>query len=233
MIAFILTGGLGTRLRPLTLSTPKPMIKVAGRPFMESQIRLLSRCGIREFVISTGYLADQIEDYFGDGRRLGVKLLFSRETTPLGTGGALLLAKSLIRDDFLCLNGDDLPLVDYSAFLALAKGKIYHNIMVVHASQEGNLSLDRSLGRVTGYAKQKQPGLKAVHSGLTFFEKEVLGGLPTDIFDYEDYLYNQLIQAGKLYYFESTGRTLSIGSFERLRRARQLLPLVLKEYSIG
>lgn len=232
MIAFLLTGGLGTRLRPLTLTTPKPMIKVAGMPFMEAQVRLLSKLGVKEVIISTGYLHDLVESYFKDGKRWGVKVHFSREDKPLGTGGALLLASKYIRDDFLLLNGDDLPLIDYAAFMALGKSKAYPNIMVVHSGKSGNLSLDRATGKVKEYTKQKQDGNKFVHSGLTFFDKGVLKKLPKDIFDYEDYLFGKLAKEGQLYYFESRARTLSIGSFDRLARARQVLPRLLKEYSI-
>ena len=232
MIAFLLTGGLGTRLRPLTLTTPKPMIPVSGKPFMESQIGLLASVGVKEFVISTGYLYEQVEDYFKDGRKWGVKIHYSREDKPLGTGGALLLASKYIREDFLCLNGDDLPVIDYAAFLALGKSKTYKNIMVVHSGKSGNLSLDRVAGRVKEYRKSKQEHFKYVHSGLTYFDKSVLKKLPKSIFDYEDYLFGRLAKEGELYYFESRERTLSIGSFDRLRRARQVLQKVLKEYLV-
>lgn len=232
MIAFLLTGGLGTRLRPVTLTIPKPMIKVAGMPFLEAQIRLLSAVGIKEFVISTGYLFEQVESYFKDGQKWGVKIQFSREDKPLGTGGAMMLASKFIKEDFLLLNGDDLPIMDYAAFLATVKGKIYKNIMTVHKSKSGNISLDRVTGQVKDNSRGKVDGLKFVHSGLTFFNKEVLKKLPKDIFDHEDFLFGSLIKSGELNYFESRDRTLSIGSFDRLRRARQVLPKLLKEYQI-
>lgn len=232
MIAILLTGGLGTRLRPLTLTTPKPMIKVASMPFMEAQVRILAKMGVKEVIISTGYLHEQVENYFKDGKRWGVKVHFSREDKPLGTGGALLLAAKFIKDDFLLWNGDDLPIMDYAAFLALGKSKTYPNIMVVHSGKSGNLSLDRVTGKIKQYSKQKRESNKFVHSGLTFFDRRVLKKLPQDIFDYEDYLFSSLAKEGGLYYFESRARTLSIGSFDRLRRARQVLPKLLKEYQI-
>lgn len=199
---------------------------------MEAQVSLLAKMGVKEVVISTGYLYDQVENYFKDGKRWGVKIHFSREAKPLGTGGALLLASKYIKDDFLLLNGDDLPLIDYAAFMALGRSKIYPNIMVVHSGNNGNLSLDRTTGKVKEYTKQKQVGNKFVHSGLTFFDRGVLKKLPKDIFDYENYLFGRLAKEGQLYYFESRVRTLSIGSFDRLRRARQVLPRLLQEYSI-
>lgn len=233
MIALLLTGGMGMRLHPLTLTTPKPMLKVAGMPFMEAQIRLLKACGIKDFVISTGYLADQIEEYFQDGQKWGVNIQFSRETEPLGTGGAMNLAKKYLNSDFLCLNGDDLPIVDYATFLTLGKSKLYNNIMVVHHSNSGgNLRINRLTGKIEEYSKKKQAKFKFVHSGLTYFNKEVLNKLPPDLFDYEDYLFERIAKEGQLYYCESRERTLSIGSFDRLNRTRQRLPKLLNEYSI-
>src|SRR5437764_7627858 len=99
-------GGLGTRLWPLTKTVPKPMVEVAGVPYLEHQLRILAGQGIRDIVLLTGYLGEQIEDHFGDGARLGLSLRYSREQTPLGTGGALLQARELLADDFLIIYGD-------------------------------------------------------------------------------------------------------------------------------
>lgn len=95
MQALILAGGLGTRLWPLTKEVPKPMVPVAGVPYLEHQLRLLARQGLQDVVMLTANLSEQIEEYFGDGRRLGLDIRYSREPEPLGTGGALRAARHL------------------------------------------------------------------------------------------------------------------------------------------
>jgi NDP-sugar pyrophosphorylase family protein len=111
--AVILAGGPGTRLRPLTDSVPKPMVQVAGRPYLEHQVGWLRRLGIVDIVLLVGHLAEKIEDHFGDGGGFGVSIRYSREPRPAGTGGALKLALPLLRDSFLVLNGDSYLPIDY------------------------------------------------------------------------------------------------------------------------
>ena len=113
MQAVILAGGLGTRLGPITARVPKPMVPVAGVPYLEHQLRLLERQSIRNVVVLTGYLGNMVEEYFGDGRRLGLSIRYSRENTPLGTGGALRLAAQLLDEQFLVIYGDSYLAIDY------------------------------------------------------------------------------------------------------------------------
>jgi MurNAc alpha-1-phosphate uridylyltransferase len=87
MKAMILAAGYGKRLRPLTDSTPKPLLRVAGKPLLQHHIERLAAVGITDLVINTSWLADQIEDYFGDGSDFGVQISWSREPQPLETGG--------------------------------------------------------------------------------------------------------------------------------------------------
>src|SRR6185295_2279579 len=103
---FILAGGRGTRLQALFPDQPKPMVPVAGRPFLEHQISLLAQQGFDDFVLCLGYRAEQISSYFGDGARWGVRLAYSTELQPLGTAGALKQAARLWSGPALVLNGD-------------------------------------------------------------------------------------------------------------------------------
>src|SRR5215472_6820489 len=103
MQVVILAGGQGLRLRPLTEAIPKPMLPVAGVPYLERQLRLLARQGLRDVLILTGYLGEQIEKHFGDGRRLKLSIRYRCEAEPLGTGGALRDAHPLLSDIFLLL----------------------------------------------------------------------------------------------------------------------------------
>ncbi|MEM1775262.1 MAG: nucleotidyltransferase family protein, partial [Desulfurococcaceae archaeon] len=108
MLAAILAGGLGKRLRPYTDDLPKPMIQVADRPILEWQILWLKKYGIREIVLLVGYRKEKIIEYFGSGSKLGVKITYVVEDDPLGTGGAIKNAEHVLSKDevFLVLNGD-------------------------------------------------------------------------------------------------------------------------------
>jgi NDP-sugar pyrophosphorylase family protein len=114
--AVILAGGLGTRLRPYTTVLPKPLMPVGDRPILDIVIRQLARARFDRITIATGYLAELIEAFFGDGSRYGVAIDYFREEEPLGTVGALSLIDGLDQD-FLVMNGDILTDIDYSALL--------------------------------------------------------------------------------------------------------------------
>ena len=102
----IMAGGMGMRLRPLTANTPKPMLTVGGKPMMQHTIESLRAEGFVDFVLAINYLGDQIEQYFGDGSRLGVCITYVREELPLGTGGALSLLEGAFTSPIVLINGD-------------------------------------------------------------------------------------------------------------------------------
>ncbi len=116
---FIMAGGFGTRLRPLTDNCPKPMLKVGDRPILETLIKSFIKAGFTNFYISTHYMPEQIHQYFGDGSNLGVNISYVHEDTPLGTGGALgLLPEDMPKDlPLIMINGDVLTNVDFSRLL--------------------------------------------------------------------------------------------------------------------
>jgi NDP-sugar pyrophosphorylase family protein len=118
MRAVILAGGEGTRLRPLTLSTPKPVVPVVDRPFLAHQIDLLKRIGIREVVFSLAYRPERVEAVFGDGGSLGVRIRYAVEDAPLGTGGAVRNALPLLDERTVVMNGDVLTDVDLAEVVA-------------------------------------------------------------------------------------------------------------------
>src|SRR3954469_18278296 len=114
--AVILAGGKGTRLRPYTTVLPKPLMPVGDRPILDVVVRQLRHRGFGRITVSTGYLAELIEAFFGDGGRHGVPIDYVREDEPLGTAGALALVDGL-DDDFLVMNGDVLTDIDYRELL--------------------------------------------------------------------------------------------------------------------
>ncbi|MEZ8105255.1 nucleotidyltransferase family protein [Vibrio cortegadensis] len=116
---FIMAGGFGTRLKPLTDNCPKPMLKIGNKPILETVIRSFIKAGFVNFYISTHYMPEQIEQHFGDGSDLGVNITYVYEDSPLGTGGALgLLPKDLPQDlPLIMMNGDVLTKVDFQRLL--------------------------------------------------------------------------------------------------------------------
>jgi mannose-1-phosphate guanylyltransferase len=115
--ALILAGGEGTRLRPLTSTIPKPVVPLAGRPFISYMLDWLCRHGVDDVILSCGFMADDVRSVLGDGSELGVRLRCLQEPRPLGTGGALKFAAELLDDRFFMLNGDVLTDIDLTAQL--------------------------------------------------------------------------------------------------------------------
>ncbi len=116
---FLMAGGFGTRLRPLTDKCPKPMLKIGGQPILETVIKSFIKAGFNNFYISTHYMPEQIHRHFGDGSKLGVSIQYIHEEQPLGTGGALgLLPKDLPEDlPLIMMNSDLLTQVDFQSLL--------------------------------------------------------------------------------------------------------------------
>jgi len=116
---FLMAGGFGTRLRPLTDNCPKPMLKVGNKPILETVIRSFIKAGFVDFYISTHYMPEQIEQHFGDGSDLGVRITYVHEESPLGTGGALGLLPKDLPDDLplIMMNSDILTKVDFQRLL--------------------------------------------------------------------------------------------------------------------
>jgi mannose-1-phosphate guanylyltransferase len=118
MQAVILVGGQGTRLRPLTSTIPKPVVRLVDRPFIAFMLEWLRGHDIDDVIMSCGFLADGVRDVLGDGSRLGIRLRFVEEPDPRGTAGALKLAEPMLDERFLMLNGDVLTDIDLTAQIA-------------------------------------------------------------------------------------------------------------------
>ena len=115
--AIVLVGGEGTRLRPLTYRTPKPMVPIVGVPFLVRTMERLHEAGILDVVFAAGYMPQQITDYFGDGSQFGMRITYAIEETPLGTAGALKNVAEHIRGPFFVFNGDILTSLDLRAMM--------------------------------------------------------------------------------------------------------------------
>ena len=183
MQAVVLVGGEGTRLRPLTLETPKPMIPIMNMPFLERTLRRLRAAGIDDAILPAGYLPEAITSYFGDGSALGMKITYVIEQTPLGTAGALKNVEHLITGPFFVLNGDILTSLDLTQMLAAHKKKAgigtLHLIRVEDPSAFGCVVHDAA-GRITAFVEKPQgePPSHEVNAGTYLFEREVLDLIP-------------------------------------------------------
>src|ERR1041385_45594 len=122
MKAMILAAGVGSRLDPLTRNLPKPLVPIVNRPVMEHIIELLRKHGCGEIVVNVHYLGDQIENYFGDGSRLGVKIHWSREDQLWGDAGSVKRMEDILNDDtFIVVGGDDLADFDLTKLIRFHK----------------------------------------------------------------------------------------------------------------
>jgi len=127
MKAVVLVGGQGTRLRPLTFAVPKPLLAVGDKPILQLIIERLRNAGCDEITLATGYLAELVQAFCGDGSRFGVKIYYLQESQPLGTAGPLWqMRESVARDEFFILmNGDIVTQLDFGDFLRFARLRDY------------------------------------------------------------------------------------------------------------
>jgi mannose-1-phosphate guanylyltransferase len=182
--AVILVGGLGTRLRPLTLSAPKPMLPTAGVPFLTHLIARIRDAGVRHVVLGTSYRAEVFEEHFADGSGLGVELEYVVEADALGTGGGIRnVADALRGDTVLVFNGDNLIGVDLGAFLAAHQSRGADVTLCLHrvpdARPYGCVPTDPD-GRVTAFLeKDPNPVTDQINAGLYAFRRPVIDTIPT------------------------------------------------------
>jgi D-glycero-alpha-D-manno-heptose 1-phosphate guanylyltransferase len=179
----ILAGGFGTRIQAALPGVPKPMAPAAGRPFIEWVVRFFARHGATEFILSTGYLAGQIDRHFAAQPVPGVRVRCSAETTPLGTAGGFLHCLSdgpSVTGTWIVANGDSLVFADpHSVVAALQAGAAPAAVLglaVEDASRYGTLECD-SAGRLTAF-QEKRPGSGVINSGVYAFTGAALQGLP-------------------------------------------------------
>jgi len=224
MQALILAGGKGTRLRPYTVSLPKPLVPVGDRPIAEILIRQLREHGFREIVISIGHLAELVEAYFGDGRRWGLRVRYVREDKPLGTAGPLRLAQGLDRD-FLVLNGDVLTDADFSGMMRAHKAKKAAATLGVSRRE---VKIDFGIIRMDGGSRfaeyvEKPSYEHHVSMGINVFNRRVRRHIrPGEALGIPD-LVERVHHAGeRVECHVHAGRWLDIGRIEDFQKAQDL-----------
>ncbi|KTS76540.1 mannose-1-phosphate guanylyltransferase [Pseudomonas oryzihabitans] len=216
MKAMILAAGKGERMRPLTLSLPKPLIEVNGRPLIEHHIQALAAVGITELVINHAWLGAQLEAALGDGSRFGVSIRFSAEGEPLETGGGIFQALPLLGSEpFVLVNGDIRTDFDF-ADLALPAGCLAHLVLVDNPVHHPVGDFGLVGGRITSEATTK-----LTYSGIAVLHPQLFEGYTAGAFKLVDVL-RPAIAAGRVSGERLHGRWVDVGTLERLAEAELL-----------
>lgn len=221
--AAILAGGLATRLRPITETIPKALVEVGGRPFIDHQMRLLRRNGIRRVVLCLGYLGEKVEAHLGDGSAFGLEARYSFDGDQLlGTGGALRRALPMLGDVFWVMYGDSYMDIEYGAILRDFAARDVLGLMTVIRNED---RWDRSNvvfrdGRLVRYDKKTRvPEMNYIDYGIALLRREAAERIrPGEKADLAD-LYTALVSEGQMVGYEVTNRFYEIGTPESLAEA--------------
>ncbi len=227
MQSVILAGGKGTRLRPLTIHTPKPVVPIVNRPFLTYQIELLRRAAVHDITLSLSYQPGRIEEIFSDGSDYNVHIHYTVEAAPLGTAGAYRNAEAHLRDTAIVFNGDVLTDMDLQAIIAFHKErKAAATIVLVpveNVSTFGVVETD-SEGRVQRFLEKPKPGetsANTINAGCYILEPHILNYVPTgESYSFEYQLFPALLAAGEPFYaYTWDGYWLDIGTPQRYLQA--------------
>jgi NDP-sugar pyrophosphorylase family protein len=225
--AFVLAGGFGTRLQARFGDLPKPLAPLGGRPLLERQIEWLAGHGVREVVLCTGYGAEQVRATLGDGARFGVRLFYSPEPEPLGTAGALRLARGHLAGAALVLNGDTLApcepwAVERARWESGALGAVAL-YRVADAASRGRVERDRE-GRIARFVEKDADwtGPAWVNGGLYAFAPGLWSAIPgTGAVSLEREVLPRLAAEQRLVGVEVEGEFWDIGTPEDWERAER------------
>src|SRR2546428_2575337 len=228
MQAVVMAGGEGSRLRPLTINRPKPMVSIVNKPCLGHIFDLLQRHGISDAFVTLQYLASQIQDSFGDGGSVGMRLRYSIEETPLGTGGSVRQIGDALSETFIVISGDALTDIDLSAVVAFHKERkaavtltLYH---VPNPLEYGVVITDPGDGRITKFLEKPSWGevfSDTINTGIYVIEPRVLERYQVgESFDFSKDLFPQLLADGEpLYGYIASGYWTDVGSIPEYARA--------------
>ena len=230
MQALILAGGKGTRLRPLTVYTPKPIVPICNRPFLLYQIDTLRRAGITDITLSLSYQPNKIEQLLGDGSDHGVKLKYTVEPQPMGTAGAYKFAEDLIREPTVVFNGDILTDLDLKAVIREhTERQATATIVLTPVDNPSAYGLveTESDGRIRRFLEKPKPEeitCNNINAGTYILEPRVLDLIPTgENHSFEYGLFPELLKRKEPFFAHVPPRTywIDIGTPERYLRVHQ------------
>lgn len=225
-IAILLVGGKGTRLRPLTNSIPKCLLDVNGKTIVEHLIDLLTKYGIRNVILSVGFLKDKVKSYFEDGSKLGVSIGYFEEDKPLGTAGPLKLGKSSLKSSFIVSNGDELKDINIPRMYRLHKRKGALATIALKTVPDptiygvAKLEGSRILQFIEKPKKEEAPS-NLINAGFYIIEPEVIDIIPKGFAMLETDVFPKLAKEGKLRGFPFEGPWYDIGNIERYEQAKK------------
>ncbi len=227
MQAVILAGGKGTRLRPLTLSTPKPITTIANRPFLYYQLEMLKKAGVEEVILGLSYQPEKIMEVFGNGEKLGIKIRYLVESQPLGTAGAYKYAEPLIRATTIVFNGDILTNIDMTAAVTLHhERKATATIILVPVENPSVYGLvetasDGQVIRFLEKPKANEITCNTINAGMYVLEPKALQYIPyNEDYSFEYQLFpNLLAEKEPFYSVISKEYWLDIGTNARYLQA--------------
>ena len=207
MQALILAGGKGTRLRPLTVYTPKPVVPICNRPFLLYQIDTLRRAGITDITLSLSYQPFKIEQQLGDGSDFGVKLSYTVEPQPMGTAGAYKFAEDLIREPTVVFNGDIVTDLDLKAVIRQHNERKAAATIVLapveNPSAYGVVETEED-GRVRRFLEKPKPEettCRNINAGTYILDPKVLDFIPAgESYSFEYGLFPDLLKRGERFY---------------------------------
>ncbi len=231
MKAIILAGGLGTRLRPLTNDTPKPLLLIKGKPIIEHAIENFKKHNILDIVLSVGYMSEKIQEYFKDGKELGVNISYCIEDEPLGTGGAIKKAANGIKENFVAINGDNLCDFDWTDIISLHDrndAKVTLSLFPVEdVTQFGIAELDgeKILNFIEKPTVEEAPS-NLNNAGGYVINPEVLDILPDGVSSIERDLFEKLVKFGDVYSHKHGGQWFPTDTIEKYSKANdEFIPL--------
>ena len=227
--AILLVGGMGTRLQPLTLQTPKPMLQVAGVPFTEHQILKARDAGIKEIVLATSFKAELFEPYFGNGERFGIAIKYAVEKEPLGTGGAIRNAATQLTQagPIAIFNGDVLSGHDLDAqFEFHAKNQADVTLYlteVADARAFGAVEMKPDFQVTAFKEKMENPPTNTINAGCYIFNRDVINQIPSGkVISVERETFPGLLASGaRVFGFVDSSYWLDIGTPAALLKASQ------------
>ena len=224
--AVVLAGGRGTRLGNLTTDMPKPLLPVGGIPFLEYVIWNLTRWGITDIILSTGYCATAIREHFGNGKNIGARITYAEESSPLGTGGGVRFAAANLAEPFFVLNGDTLldcqfhALADLTLRSGAKAGLALRNVPDV--GRFGSIALSGDL--IQGFYEKGISGPGLINGGIYVLTPEAVSMLPPGVSSLETDLFPLLADKGKLAGLTCNGFFLDMGLPSTYAEAQTLLP---------
>src|SRR5437764_5515235 len=229
MKAVIMAGGEGTRLRPLTSNSPKPMLPLANRPMMGHIVRLLKGHGFDAIVVTLAFLPQAIRTYFGDGSECGVRMVYATEETPLGTAGSVLNARQELTERFLVISGDVLTDFDLSEIVGFhdeRKAMATIGLKAMENPLEFGIVITREGGSIDRFLEKPTWGQvfsDTINTGLYVLEPEIFDAIPPgEVVDFSADVFPKLLDDGHpLFGCVAEGYWEDVGNLEAYMHAHR------------